>query len=93
MPKLDYVGSLYNFQQDFEEAQRVCNVNMTFHPDFGRHPSMADPLGTKAAAMQLLSTDCTAYCMVYHMLIADYLCFNLQPRDSRCNCDTLHTSS
>lgn len=84
---ISFVGRTEQMDADWEGMLRRCGVDDLGALDAqrGQHESSGDPLGTYAAAKELLASDCAAYCTVYHLLIGDFACFGYQPKPE-CGC-------
>lgn len=87
VPHLEFVGRLSSFWEDWHAVKQLCGLQQirTFVPYLGDHESSLDPYGTYAAAAKVLSEDCTVYCIMYHILVADFMCFDYKP-SPRCGC-------
>jgi hypothetical protein len=75
--RLDFVGKLENFKSDWQEVVNRCNMLplRKFDKALGQHASSQDSCGTYAAVRKLLSQSCILQCILFHVLIVDFICF------------------
>jgi hypothetical protein len=85
VPRLDYVGELEKFNVDWPDAKKKCNITrLPYDLAKGQHQSSLDELGTYTAAHQALKS-CLMQCILYHILIMDFLCYDYPPPPCGCS--------